>query len=114
MGAAGPRAVGDITKADVTASAKEAASALQNAFIPNNVYFPILAEISRHKQFEADLDGGFSPERVNARREFFHQLISEEAIYHYNGDDAWLDVHPVFHILRSFQEALAKVPVPAL
>ena len=99
-----------ITKADLTVAAKEAASALQNAFIPNNVYFPILAEIHRHKQLEADLDGGFSTERVNARREFFHQLISQEAIFAYNGDDYWLDVRPVFHELRTFRAALAKGP----
>jgi hypothetical protein len=99
-----------ITKADLTAAAKEAAIALQNAFIPNNVYFPILAEISLHKKFEADLDGGFTAEKVDARREFFHRLISEEAVFAYNGDDSWLDVHPVFHVLRDFNEAIAKVP----
>ena len=70
----------------------------------------ISSSISRHKKFEADLDGGYSPERVDARREFFHRLISEEAVFAYNGDDSWLDVHPVFHVLRDFKDALDVVP----
>lgn len=101
-----------IAKADVAATAKGAAIALQNGLMPNNVYFPILAEISVHKNFEADLDGGYTPERVDARREFFHGLIAEGAVFAYNGDDSWWDVHPVLHVLKDFQKSLAKVPDP--
>jgi len=98
-----------ITKPDVIHAAKLSASAIQNAFIPNNVYFPILAEIHLHKELISDLDGGFTAERVDARREFFHRLLSEEAIYAYNGDDYWLDIHPALLHLRSFKETLDKL-----
>lgn len=98
---------------DFKATVKQFALTLQNALTPGNIYLPILAEISLHKKFEADLDHGYSTEKVNTRREFFHSLIAEGAVLAYNGDENWYDVHPVLHHLGDFQAALAAAKKPA-
>ena len=98
-----------IQKADVQTTVKQFALTLQNALTPGNIYFPILAEISVHKKFEADLKHGYNPEAVDARRLFFHSLIAEGAVMAYNGDENWFDVHPVLHRLKDFAKALAAV-----
>jgi hypothetical protein len=103
-----------IEKADTQATAKQSALMLQNALTPGNIYLPILAEISVNKKFTADLEHGYSPDAVNARREFFHSLIAEGAVLAYNGDENWFDVHPTLHQLKDFKAALesAKNPAP--
>jgi len=103
-----------IEKADIQATVKQFALMLQNALTPGNIYLPILAEISLHKKFEADLEHGYSSEAVNARRDFFHSLIAEGAVLAYNGEENWYDVNPILHYLKDFKVALAaaKMPTP--
>ena len=103
-----------IEASDFQATVKQFALTLQNALTPGNIYLPILAEISLHKKFEADLDHGYSTEKVNTRREFFHSLIAEGAVLAYNGEENWYDVHPILHHLGDFKTALvaAQKPTP--
>ncbi len=102
-----------IGESDVQATVKQFALMLQNSLSPGNIYLPILAEISLTKNFEADLQHGYSTEAVNARRDFFHSLIAEGAVLAYNGDENWLDVNPILHQLRVFKVALAAAQPPA-
>ena len=101
-----------IERSDVKEAVKSFALSLQTALTPGNIYFPILAEISTHKKFEADLEHGYSSEAVNTRREFFHSLIAEGAVLAYNGEDNWYDVHPTLHQLGEFTAALAARAQP--
>ena len=98
---------------DVKRAMKNAAINLQNALTPNNIYFPILAQIYQSKEFDADLKDGYTTEAVNARRDFFHTLIAEGAVLAYNGEGAWYDVHPALLELASFKAAIeASRPRP--
>lgn len=98
---------------DVKHALKGAAIGLQNALTPTNIFFPILAQISVHKEFEADLKDGYTIEAVNARRDFFHTLIAEGAVLAYNGEGNWYDVHPALHLLDSFTDAIDALPKAA-
>ncbi len=98
-----------IEKSDTKAAIKEYALQLENSLVPSNIFLPILAEISVHKEFTADLEHGYSAEAVDARRHFFHSLIAQESVFAYNGDENWEDVHPALHVLPAFIKALAGV-----
>ncbi len=98
-----------IKSSDIKMALKNAAIGLQNALTPTNIYFPILAQIANKKDFEADLKDGYTPEAVDARREFFHTLITAGAVFAYNGDGSWYDVHPTLHLLDSFSTALTAI-----
>lgn len=102
-----------IESGDLKHALKSAAIGLQNGLTPTNIYFPILAQISVRKEFEADLKDGYTLEAVNARRDFFHTLIAEGAVLAYNGEGSWYDVHPALHLLDSFGTALAALTKPA-
>lgn len=101
---------GRIEKSDIKTAIKDCALQLQNSFYPSNVYFPILASIYLHKEFRADLGAELSTAAVDARRHFYHSLIAEEAVFAYNGDANWEDVHPSLHVLDDFKKAVAALP----
>nr|WP_294224534.1 AAA family ATPase [Prosthecobacter sp.] len=76
--------------------------------MPMSVYFPILAEIHRTKGAYQISEAEATTERVASAREFFAELIGNEAVLEYNGDDSWYDVHPAIRETGPFQDALAK------
>jgi hypothetical protein len=90
-------------------SAKTAVNKLRDHFSrllkPGNVYFPILAEISRTKH-EPDIPAGdITVERVAAAREFFGEMVGNGTVLEYNGDDSWYDVHPAVCETPGFKDA---------
>ena len=94
-----------IEASDADIAIKEFGLDLQKILIPSSVYFPILAEISVSKQWNGYESDGLTPEQADARRAFFHQLILEGAVFAYNGDGLWYDVHPALHRVASFTTA---------
>jgi len=94
-----------IEAGDAHFAIKEFGLDLQKILIPSSVYFPILAEIAVSKQWKGHDSDGLTPDEADARRTFFHQLILEGAVFAYNGDGLWYDVHPSLHHVVSFRAA---------
>jgi hypothetical protein len=72
---------------------------------PGNVYYPILAEISRSKHEPDIAAGALTVERVAAAREFFGEMVGNGTVLEYNGDDSWYDVHPAVCETKGFKDA---------
>jgi len=90
---------------DITTAVKKMGLGLEKILIPSSVYFPILAEIAVTKRWNGYEAGGLTPDEADKRRAFFHQLILEGAVFAYNGDGLWYDVHPSLHRVALFREA---------
>jgi hypothetical protein len=71
----------------------------ERSLIPGNLYYPILAEIHLTKHDPAGTE-------IAAARERFSELIFNDSVFQYNGQDTWYDVHPVILEIPRFKEAL--------
>lgn len=84
----------------------------ERLLIPGQVYFPLLAQIHRHKQLTLPKDTEPDVKKVQTDREFFSQLIFNGSVLEYNGERNWYDVHPVVQEIEAFRNALAQTDVP--
>ena len=91
------------------ASAKAAVRKTAHNYVrllqPPNVYFPILADIHRHKSEFKPADGSATVASVADARAFFAELLGNGSVFEYNGDDVWYDVHPAICETEQFQNA---------
>jgi len=71
----------------------------ERSLIPGNLYYPVLAEIHLTKHDPAGTE-------IAAARERFSELIFNDSVFQYNGQDTWYDVHPVILEIPRFKEAL--------
>lgn len=76
--------------------------------MPMSVYYPILAKVHLTKTEYQLSDIDATTERVASARAFFAELIGNEAVLEYNGDDSWYDVHPALRETAPFKDALDK------
>ena len=76
----------------------------ERSLIPGNLYYPILAEIHLTKHEPAGTE-------IEAARERFSELIFNDSVFQYNGQDTWYDVHPVILEIPRFQDALHALRV---
>jgi hypothetical protein len=90
-------------------SAKRAVNKLRLDFekllVPAGSYFPLLARIHQSKADGAPNETTLDPERVQAYRVFFSQLLTNGSVLEYNGNETWYDVHPVIQEIRAFRDA---------
>lgn len=99
-----------------TGSAEQAVKKLrldyERLLIPGQVYFPLLAQIHRHKRLTLPKDAEPDVKNVQRDREFFSELIFNGSVLEYNGERNWYDVHPVVQEIEAFRNALAQTKIP--
>jgi len=100
---------GHIQYSDVSGSALTYALGIQRSLFPHQTYFHILAEI--HCDKNSLRHGAESPDQADleACRTQFHELLSEGAVFAYNGDSLWYDVHPTLKALDDFKTACQNI-----
>ena len=76
--------------------------------MPAAVYFPILADIHRHKSEFKPADGMATVASVADARAFFAELLGNGSVFEYNGDDVWYDVHPAVCETEQFKNAFQQ------
>jgi hypothetical protein len=95
------------------ASAKAAVKKLcinfQEALMPGSLYYPLLAEVAETKAEPGGLGDNPSDEQVRSRYQNFREMLSNGAIFQYNGDTIWYDVHPAVRDIPRFKETLEKL-----
>jgi hypothetical protein len=74
----------------------------ERLLIPSRDFYPLLAQVHLTK---SDPPG--------CSRDFFAQLLFSTAVFAYNGDQAWYDVHPVILEIKAFQKALSDAQASA-
>ncbi|MDP6360933.1 MAG: hypothetical protein QF473_37825 [Planctomycetota bacterium] len=77
----------------------------ERLLIPGSVYYPLLARVHRSKSAQFLDEGDASPDKVQADREFFSQLLFNASVMEYNGERSWYDVHPIITQIEEFKDA---------
>jgi len=74
----------------------------ERLLIPSHDFYPNLAQVHLTKRDPAGIS-----------RESFAELLFSTAVFAYNGDQAWYDVHPVILEIKAFQKALSDAQAAA-
>ena len=95
-----------ITLPNIQAAAKSMGLTFQRALFPHTTYFKILADLHLSQSTTLKFVDDDEIEDIDGQRSFFHELIISGAIFAYNGDSIWYNVHPSLLCLSDFQKAL--------
>ena len=98
-----------VIQEDVDRAAKDMALGFQSSLFPHTTYFKLLAQTHHSKVTETCSIEGLETDSPDKHRELFFELIVSGALFVYNGDTVWYDVHPVLHTLPDFVVAKSKL-----
>jgi hypothetical protein len=96
-----------IDQQSANAAVKRMRIDFERLLIPENAYFPLLAQVHASKGLELEDGAKVDAKAAQSARDFFSQLLFNGSVLEYNGDRNWYDVHPVIREIESFRKALS-------
>jgi hypothetical protein len=96
-----------IDQKSANAAVKRMRIDFERLLIPENAYFPLLAQVHTSKGLELEGGAKVDANAAQSARDFFSQLLFNASVLEYNGDRNWYDVHPVIREIESFRKALS-------
>lgn len=96
----------------VAAAIGEMRNEYRRILMPERLYYKRLAAISRDRNDGYLGDADLDPDKADAERAFFAELLLNGAVLEYNGEEPWYDVHPAIRRIQAFDRALAAATDP--